>query len=646
MSKRTKRRAMRRCLHAVAWAAALAMPSDPSISAAAAPMPGGGLDRLVDQWATSVGGREVLARRTGTHISARDVTGGTRGVSETWITRDGLRSTLTEGRDLGEWVRHRATVWVHDWNGRTRTLEGRDRADGVTEAFLRSLVYVGPSREVLRRARAADAGDDSTHTLRRIRLAVPDGVACELMLDRASGRPVRATRWTYDDPVTLMFSDWRDVAGVAMPFQVVSVDREGNADTSWVTEATPLEAVDAHRFARPADGPSDVRFASGDRALGIPFDFSNEHLMVLGSVNGSKPLWFLIDTGADYNVLNSARLAEMKLTTFGESTTSGGGGSTGLSYARVESLTVGGATLLGQRAGVLDIASIERVYGIPMAGLLGRDFIDRFTMAVDYDRNVIDLYTPGRDAAATRGTRVPFLIEEGHPHVRGSIVVDDAPAIPTDWIIDSGAAETCNLTTPFVREHRLLERARRTPAPKPSTVPGTENQFYTQSTVRGRLRTISVGHVSVHDVPINLQQGTTGAYASPSFSGTIGERLLSHFNTTYDYARSAIYFSPNRATGKPFPPRTTFGITVMSDGDDYTRFNVTGVRRGSPADSIGFRRGDVITALDGKPASEWRLAALRAALSDAGAHRVVAVQRVGVPDTTFSFDVRTVSIED
>jgi hypothetical protein len=614
--------------------------------AGASGAPSDTLNWLVDRWVASSGGRERLARHRGVHVRARATTGGVPGVSETWVTRDGLRSVLTEDRDRNEWVRDRVTVWLRDWNGRTHALQGRDRADAVTEAFLRALAYVGPSREALRRARATDAGDDSTHTLRRIRLTPPDGVACELMLDRASGRPVRATRWPYDDPVTLAFSDWRDVAGVQMPFQVVTMDREGNPDTTWVTEATPLAAAAVPRFQRPPSGPSDVRFASGDRSLGIPFDFSNDHLMVLGTVNGSRPLWFLIDTGADFNVMNSSRLADMRLTEFGRSTTSGGGGSAGLAFTRVDTLTVGSVTLLGQRAGSLDIASIERIYGMPMGGLLGKDFIDRFTMAVDYDRKVIDLYTPGHDAGVKHGIRVPFIIEEGHPHVRGSIVVDDRPAIPTDWIIDSGAAETCNLTAPFVREHHLLERARRTPAPRPSTVPGTENQFYTQATVRGRLRAISVGGVSVHEVPINLQQGTTGAYASPSFSGTIGQRLLSHFNTVYDYTGSAIYFAPNHATATPFPPRTTFGLTVMSDGPDYTRFNVAGVRKGSPADSVGFRKGDVIAALDGKPASGWRLAAVRAALAEAGSHRAVMVQRAGAPDTTFTFDVRVVSIED
>jgi len=73
---------------------------------------------------------------------------------------------------------------------------------------------------------------------------------------------------------------------------------------------------------------------------------------------------------------------------------------------------------------------------------------------------------------------------------------------------------------------------------------------------------------------------------------------------------------------------------------------VTGVRKGSPADSLGFLKGDVITALEGKPAAAWHVAEVRAALTEPGARRTMVVKRGAAPDTTFTFQVRVVSIED
>ena len=624
-----------------------------SASPASAPSPpasaqSDSLRALLGRWTAAVGGTPALAKIHGMHLRARAILGGVPSTTEVWITRAGMREVTVQDSGRAELVRHGSQVWIHDWNGKTRALQGRDRKDAVSDAFLRALAFMGPARDALSRAGAREAGMDSTGTLRVVRLAAPDsGVACDLFLDPASGRPVRTARKPYDDPVVTEFRDWRKAGGVSIPFTILDIDREGNVDTTWVQSAEPIAAAAAPKFARPADGASDVRFASGDRALGIPFNFDNDHIMVECSVNGTQPLWFLVDTGADYNVLNEPRLAEMKLTRFGASSTSGGGGSTGLTFSRVARLEVGhGVTLLGQRGGVVDLSGLEKLYGMPMGGLLGMDFIDRFTMVVDYDHHVLNLYTPGRDAGIAQGTCVPFIVEEGHPHAAGAVVVDDAGEIPADFIIDSGAAESANLTMPFVRDHRLLERARRTPAPAASITPGTEHQWYTQTTVRGFLRSLRLGGVTVHDLPVNLQQGTTGAYSSPSFSGTVGERLLSRFNATYDYTHSALYLAPNAASAKPFPPRTTFGVSLMADGDDYTHFSVAGVRKGSPADSAGFLKGDVIATLDGKPASAWRLATVRTALADEGSRHRAEIQRGAGGTVPIEFTVHLVSIED
>ncbi len=600
------------------------------------------LSVVLERWRRAVDA-SAWANHAGTHLSARTIASGVPGQVESWIGRDGLRIVIHEGSDQSEWVWDGAEVWWRNWNGKTRALAGRDRADGVTDAFVRALIFAGPSRAALRAAHAADAASDSTGALRVVRLTPPGGVPCDLFLDRTSGRPVRAVHKPYDDPVIVEFRDWRAVAGARLPFMILDIDREGNGDTTWVTEADLLPRPP--RFARPADGASDVRFADGDRALGIPFDFENDHIMVECTVNDSKPLWFLLDTGADYNVINLPRLAQMGLTSFGDATTSGGGGSAGLSFTKVGRLTVGGVTMLDQRAGVIDVSGLEKLYGMPMGGLLGMDFIDRFTLVVDYDHRVLDLYAPGHDAGVARGTAVPFVIEEGHPHVRGAIVVDDQGEIPADFIIDSGAAESANLTMPFVRDHQLLERARRTPAPTPSVIPGTEKQFYTQTTVRGHLRSLRIGTVTVREIPVNLQQGTSGAYASPSFSGTVGERILSRFKTTYDYTHSVLYLDPDSTAAKPFPARTTFGLSLMADGEDYTHFAVAGVRKGSRADSVGFRKDDVIATLDGTPARRWRLASLRAALAEEGSRHRAEVQR-GATTLPLEFTVHLISIED
>ena len=63
---------------------------------------------------------------------------------------------------------------------------------------------------------------------------------------------------------------------------------------------------------------SEVRFTSGRNALKIPFRLYNNHIYLRVAVNGSAPLWFVLDTGA-INIIASkhARALGLKLTPAG-----------------------------------------------------------------------------------------------------------------------------------------------------------------------------------------------------------------------------------------------------------------------------------------------------------------------------------------
>ena len=535
--------------------------------------------------------------------------------------------------------------WERDWNGKTRELQGRDLADGVTEAFVYSLAYAGSSKSALPTAGAHDEGEDSTGTLRIVQFTPRGGSPCDVYFDRESGRPVRAIRTYLGDERAITFSGWGQHSGVLMPSALLLGAEEGEVDTlevASVARATIPESM----FRRPAEGPTDVRLPAGVAEVTVPFSFENEHIMVDCSVNGRPPVWFMFDTGADVSVVNSARLEEYGLSAFGASTTSGGGNSAAVSFTTVQSLKIGAAELVGQRNTVLDLSGLEHVYGMPLGGILGYDFASRFVIVVDYDRHTFRFRVPRPDDGVPRGDRVPFLLEGGHPHVHGAISVDDSASIEADFIVDSGAAESANLTTPFVRANQLLERARRRPAAAPSVMAGSEKQFFAQTSVRGHLKSLRLGNTLVREIPVNLQQGSSGMYASTSFSGTIGERILRRFTTTYDYPHSAIVLEPNAEYARPFTPRMTFGMTLLADGPGYRSFKVSGVGKDSPAASAGFRAGDAIVALDGQPAAKLRLADIRAALAEDGARHTVDVAREGQLPQRLSFTVEQVSIED
>jgi hypothetical protein len=73
-----------------------------------------------------------------------------------------------------------------------------------------------------------------------------------------SGLLVRAVRWTLTPvgfvPTQIDYSDFRDVAGVKVPFKRV-VSQTFMQMTVELTDVQPNATVDAARFARPAPAP-------------------------------------------------------------------------------------------------------------------------------------------------------------------------------------------------------------------------------------------------------------------------------------------------------------------------------------------------------------------------------------------------------
>jgi len=162
--------------------------------------------------------------------------------------------------------------------------------------------------------------------------------------------------------------------------------------------------------------------------------------------------------------------------------------------------------------------------------------------------------------------------------------------------------------------------------------------------VRGNLQRLTIGHLTVNNVPVNMSVNTKGAYASTNFSGTVGESIYSRYHCYLDYSNYRIILEPTPEANKPFPERETYGLTLLASGADLHTYTVAAVRPGSPAEADGFQKGDVISGEDGKNASELTLRELRDSLSHAGQHHAFEVQRSGERWAT-NLDVRLVSIE-
>ena len=507
---------------------------------------------------------------------------GTPGTRDEWITRSGARQELVDhGRDKDLIVYDGHTAWRRDWNGFVQVLNGADVKRQADWAKLHAFgMWVKEPVE---------------------RVEVP----------------------SFDGKMTVTFSDWGELDGVKIPF--TERRTSGPSKTELHLQSIDVHPAEPPSFRRPEDGPNDAFFVRGQPAETVPFNFDNNHIMIAATLNGAGPIWFLVDTGADVNYINQSRLSEFKLEPYGKLKTIGGG-ETATTGAFVEHVTlrIGDVELRNQHASVLELKGLEKLYGMPLGGLLGFDFLSRFIVDIDYVQQTLTLYpraqlTPG-------GVHVPLVMQGSQPYLGGTIRVGNE-IIPSWFILDVGAADTMTFTTPFIAKNHLLERV----GDKERTVhrvAAPDVEAYAPTNVRGMVDSITLGTVTIPHVPVNLSVAKNGAYTSPAFDGNVGETLLARFpHVILDYGRSEMVLVPNEETTKPMHERTTFGLTLIASGEGFHTFTVTAVRAGSPAAAAGFEKGDVIEALDETPAASLNLAAVQASLKTAGAKHVYTVRR-------------------
>lgn len=373
-----------------------------------------------------------------------------------------------------------------------------------------------------------------------------------------------------------------------------------------------LSLLAAHVAPAVSARPAVEMPTQAPEARDLPFELNANHIYVRASVNRSRPLWFLFDTGAEMSVIDAGVAASLGLLSSGSATARGAGeGTAQAGFAQGVTLSVGRATAADQTVVTLPLDALEPVDGRAIDGILGHDFIARFVVTVDYARRRISLVEPGRfDPATAPGERVPITIDGGIPRLAGSVVIDGAAPIAGEFTIDTGSRTALSFNAPFVQAHPAIRSlaGRALDAPYGFGIGGA-----TKTRV-GRIPALRIGGVAILRPVVGFSFDSKGVDATDTIAGNIGGDLLRRFRVTFDYGRGMMYFESTDGTAEPFR-YDAFGAMLSLDG---SAFLVRRVVPGSPAAAAGVREGDRIVAIDGRPTAGTTLEAARQRFLDAG----------------------------
>jgi hypothetical protein len=179
-----------------------------------------------------------------------------------------------------------------------------DWSDKRAEALIATILFIGEV-PIGTDASAQFLPEDTSPTYWVVRVAPQGVVPVDIYVDKSTALPVKFVRKPYDDEIVVEPSDWKTVKKLKIPFTLKISEGAEVVETWTLKEFVPGEQPPDAPFSRPKDGPVDSKLTHGP-ALGIPFNFENDHLMIDVSVNGRPPIWFMLDSGAARSSTNRA----------------------------------------------------------------------------------------------------------------------------------------------------------------------------------------------------------------------------------------------------------------------------------------------------------------------------------------------------
>lgn len=336
----------------------------------------------------------------------------------------------------------------------------------------------------------------------------------------------------------------------------------------------------------------------------IPVEITNDNFILMkASVNGSEPLTFILDTAAGSGfLLDLQRARDLGLKLEGK----GSGGGTGegtfeTTSAKGVSLSFSGVELKNQTFVVYPSEKRPSI-GRTVDGVLGYKLFSRYVVEIDYAEQIVNLYEPKDYQYTGSGESVPLTILSNLPFVMANVGVSGGNSIEGGFLIDTGAGRfTLILNTPFVETNRLLAIT-----PKVIREPGAQGVGGETKLLVGRLNNLQLGHFTLAEPIVHFAQDRKGSLASSEFNGVIGGELLRRFKVVFDYAHKRMILESNAR----FAERSEYdmsGIRLRAEGKDFKTFKVQRIVENSPATDAGLQEGDIISAIDNKPANEYSL---------------------------------------
>jgi len=294
---------------------------------------------------------------------------------------------------------------------------------------------------------------------------------------------------------------------------------------------------------------------------------------------------FILDTGSGGISLDSMTCSYYKIASRQTDTTiTGIGGIRKVPFVFDKTLHFPGLSVPRLNFHINNYEVLTSVYGERIDGIIGYSFFSRYVVQVDFDKHMINVYSPGKYRYPERGitlhpvfTSLPILYMN----------LKDRRRLNYNFYFDTGAGLCFLMSERFAKDSAILLSKRK---PLLTQAEGMLGRLEMRLTV---VKEVKIGPYRFHNVPSYLYDDKFNVTSYPFSGGLIGNELLRRFNMVINYPQREIHLTPNRSINEPFDYSYTGLGMYYIEG----KIIVMDVIPHSPAELAGLRIDDEVVSV-------------------------------------------------
>jgi len=369
----------------------------------------------------------------------------------------------------------------------------------------------------------------------------------------------------------------------------------------------------------------------------LPFKFLNNLVIIPVTVNGEK-LSFILDTGVSTSIIFNLNLIDsIELKNAKKVRLRGLGEGNYIEALQSENNKMEIGDLQTSEHTVFLILDkgydLSSKMGFDIHGIIGGDLLKDFIVSVNYTSKKLVFYNPKyyKYKKCNKCQTLPLEFNLNKPYIM-TRVTNKQGSFFTKLLIDSGGSDALwlflntnkkiNLPVKFFDDYLGQ---------------GLNGSIYGK---RARIKKLEIGHFSFDNLTVAYPDSTSIVMASrfKDRNGTLGAEILKRFHIIYDYPNQKITLRKNNRYFKNKFNYNLSGIELSQAGKSFIKvqketpilvqesptelkigvqynyiyslkptYRISEIRKNSPAQLAGLRKGDILLEINHKPAYEYTL---------------------------------------